>query len=94
MTYKAENEGLIVIDELNFDTISTKKAAEVLKDIAKDKKVLIAVANNDENVYKSFRNIKKTSVIVANYLNVYDVVNSDVLIVTKEALAVVEEVFN
>lgn len=94
LTYKAENEGLLVIDELNFDSISTKKAAEVLKDIAKDKKVLIVVAKNDENVYKSFRNIKKTSVTVANYLNVYDVVNSDILVVTKEALAVVEEVFN
>lgn len=94
LTYKFENEELIVLDELKFDEISTKNAAQVISTLAADKKVLLAVAEKDAVIYKSFRNLSNVNVVVANLLNVYDVVNSDVLILTKDAVKVVEEVFN
>lgn len=94
LTYKFDNEELIVLDELKFDEISTKNAAQVISTLAADKKVLLAVAEKDAVIYKSFRNLSNVNVVVANLLNVYDVVNSDVLILTKDAVKVVEEVFN
>lgn len=94
LTYKASNGELVVVDELKFDEISTKKAFEVVSAIAQDKKVLIAISENDEKTYKSFRNIPQVKLVVANLLNVYDVVNSEVLVLTKDAVEVVEEVFN
>ncbi len=94
LTYKLENEELIVLDELKFDEISTKNAAQIISTLAADKKVLLAVAEKDEVIYKSFRNLSNVNVVVANLLNVYDVVNSDVLILTKDAVKLVEEVFN
>ena len=94
LTYKFENEELIVLDELKFDEISTKNAAQIISTLAADKKVLLAVAEKDEVIYKSFRNLSNVNVVVANLLNVYDVVNSDVLILTKDAVKLVEEVFN
>lgn len=94
LTYKLENEELIVLDELKFDEISTKNAAQIISTLAADKKVLLAVAEKDEVIYKSFRNLSNVNVVVANLLNVYDVVNSDVLILTKDAVKLIEEVFN
>lgn len=95
LTYKFENEELIVLDELKFDEISTKNAAQIISTLAANKKkVLLAVAEKDEVIYKSFRNLSNVNVVVANLLNVYDVVNSDVLILTKDAVKLVEEVFN
>lgn len=94
LTNKAEESKLIILDEMNFDEISTKKANEALKAITDERKVLIALGEKDETVYKSFRNIPGVKVMVANHLNVYDIINAGALVMTKDALALIEEVFN
>ena len=94
LTNKAENSSLIILDEMKFDGISTKKANEALKAITDERKVLIALGEKDDTVYKSFRNIPGVKVMVANHLNVYDIINAGALVMTKDALALVEEVFN
>lgn len=94
LTNKAEESKLIILDEMNFDEISTKKANEALKAVTDERKVLIALGEKDETVYKSFRNIPGVKVMVANHLNVYDIINAGALVMTKDALALIEEVFN
>lgn len=94
LTNKAEESKLIILDEMNFDEISTKKANEALKAITDERKILIALGEKDETVYKSFRNIPGVKVMVANHLNVYDIINAGALVMTKDALALIEEVFN
>lgn len=94
LTNKAEESKLIILDEVKFDGISTKKANEALKAVTDERKVLIALGEKDDTVYKSFRNIPGVKVMVANHLNVYDIINAGALVMTKDALALVEEVFN
>lgn len=94
LTNKAEESKLIILDEVKFDGISTKKANEALKAVTDERKVLIALGEKDDTVYKSFRNIPGVKVMVANHLNVYDIINAGALVMTKDALALIEEVFN
>ena len=86
-----ENE-LIILDELKFDTPKTKEMVAVLGNI-NTKKPLIVLGNNDENVYKSARNIEGVGVSTYDTLNVYDVLKHYNLILTKEAVQKIEEVY-
>ena len=93
LTAKVEEDELLVVDKLEFDIPKTKDMVNVLAALdAKDKKVLIITANKDENLYKSARNIPGVKVLVAAAMNVYDILNNEKLIITKDALQKVEEV--
>jgi large subunit ribosomal protein L4 len=87
----AENE-MIVIDSLEFDTPKTKTMLEVLKAFDA-KKTLIVVAESNENIYKSARNIPGVQVSPVNNLNVYDILKYEKFIVTKDAVSKIEEVY-
>ncbi|MFZ5942530.1 MAG: 50S ribosomal protein L4 [Bacillota bacterium] len=82
---------LIIVDELKFDQPKTKEMVKVL-DALKAEKALVVTADLDENVLKSSRNIPGVSQLVAEGLNVYDILTHDKLILTKEAVSKVEEV--
>lgn len=86
-----ENE-LIILDELKFDAPKTKDMVSVLSNI-NTKKPLIVLGNNDENVYKSARNIEGVDVATFDTLNVYDMLKHYNLILTKEAVEKIEEVY-
>jgi large subunit ribosomal protein L4 len=87
----AENE-MIVIDSLEFDTPKTKAMLEVLSAFGA-KKTLIVVAESNENIYKSARNIPGVQVSPVNNLNVYDILKYEKFIVTKDAVSKIEEVY-
>lgn len=87
----AENE-IIVLEELNFEVPKTKEVVKMLNAF-NSKKALIVVADSNENVYKSVRNIEGTTVIPANNLNVYDILKYDNFIITKDAVSKIEEVY-
>ena len=87
----AENE-MIVVDSLEFDTPKTKAMLEVLNAF-EAKKTLIVVAESNENIYKSARNIPGVQVLPVNNLNVYDILKYEKFIVTKDAVSKIEEVY-
>lgn len=92
LTSKVQEGEMIVLDNLDFEGIKTKQVVDMLKVFAA-KKTLIITAESDENVYKSARNIEGVSVIPANNINVYDLLKFPKVIMTKEAISKIEEVY-
>ena len=93
LTDKAVNNNLIVVDELKFDEIKTKKFAEVMNNLKATRKALVVLADNDKNVVLSARNLAEANTTLTNTLNVYDIVNARTLVLTKDAVAKIEEVY-
>lgn len=86
-----ENE-IVVLESLELDMPKTKEMVKMLNTF-EAKKALIVVPESNENVYKSARNIQGATVIPVNNLNVYDILKHDKFIITKEAVAKIEEVY-
>ena len=82
----------IVLDELKFDEIKTKKMQAVL-DALNVSKALIVLNENDANVVKSARNITNVQTALTNTINVYDILKYNTVVVTKAAVATIEEVY-
>ncbi|WP_166332416.1 50S ribosomal protein L4 [Sphingobacterium chungjuense] len=94
LSYKAQENNVVVLDEVNFDTIKTKNYLALVNalNIADDKTLLVLPAYNN-NVYLSSRNLKKAKVIVASELNTYDVLNATKLVLTTDSVKTLEEAF-
>ena len=82
----------IVLDELKFDEIKTKKMQAVL-DALNVSKALIVLNENEANVVKSARNIANVQTALTNTINVYDILKYNTVVVTKAAVATIEEVY-
>ena len=92
LTSKVQDSKFIVLDELSFDEIKTKNFVEVLNNLKVDKKAIVVMPEIDEKVIMSARNIPTVQTTLVNTLNVYDVMNGGTVIVTKGAVAKIEEV--
>ena len=92
LTSKVQDSKFIVLDELSFDEIKTKNFVEVLNNLKADKKAIVVMPEIDEKVIMSARNIPTVQTTLVNTLNVYDVMNGGTVIVTKDAVAKIEEV--
>ncbi len=90
---KVENNNIVVIDELKMEQPKTKNIVKILENLNSKKKALIVMDEKDENVIKSARNIPGVQTTLANTLNVYDILNHDTFIITKDAVRKVEEVY-
>ena len=90
---KAASDEIIVIDKIALDEIKTAKIAAMLSAVGSEKKALIVLPEVDEKVIKSARNIKGVKTAQVNELNVYDILNADKLIIAKDALTKIEEVY-
>ena len=88
----ADNE-IIVVDEIKLDEIKTKKVAEMLSALNAPAKALIVTNEKCDNVVKSARNIAGVTTTFMGSLNVYDILKHDVMVVTKDAVAKIEEVY-
>ena len=84
---------LIVLDALTLDAYSTKTVAACLKAIGAEKKTLIVLANNDGFAVKSAANIEGVKTAQCNTINTYDIINADSLVIVKDAVAKIEEVY-
>ena len=84
---------LMVVDELKFDGAKTKAFAEVLKNLKAADKTLVLIADNDQNVVLSARNIPSVKTELTGEINTYDIMNAQTLILTKDAVAKIEEVY-
>lgn len=92
LTSKVQENQMIILDTLNFEAPKTKNIVEMLKALEANK-ALIITAESNEVVYKSARNIQGISVIPANNINVYDLLKYEKLIITKDAVSKIEEVY-
>lgn len=93
LSAKVAEKEIIVLDELKFDAPKTKEMIKVLANIKADKKALIITAEKDENVVKSAANIPGVKTALVGTMNVYEIVNHNSFIVTKEAVEKIEEVY-
>ena len=92
LTSKVQDNKLIVLDELKLDEIKTKDFKKVMDNL-KVEKAMVVIADQDEKVILSARNLPKVDTAVAENINVYDVLKGDTLVLTKDAVAKIEEVF-
>lgn len=92
LTSKVNDSKFIVLDELKLDEIKTKRFVEILNNL-KVQKALVVLNDNDRNVILSARNIPKVKTALTNTINVYDILKYDTVVVTKEAVATIEEVY-
>ena len=92
LTSRVQENKLIVLDELKFDAIKTKNMKAVL-DALNVKKALVVINENDQNVVLSARNIADVKTALTNTINVYDILKYNTVVVTKAAVATIEEVY-
>ena len=90
---KAIENNIIVIDGLKMDEYKTKEIVNMLSAINSKKKALIVLPEVDKKIINSARNIPSVKTTQVNNLNVYDILNCDSLIIIKEAVAKIEEVY-
>lgn len=94
LSYKAKENNIVVLDDVNFDTPKTKNYVSLVNNLnlANDKTLLV-LADSNKNVYLSSRNLKKSRVITAADLNTYEVLNATKLVLTAAAVKTLEEAF-
>lgn len=92
LTSRVQDNKLIVLDELKFDAIKTKDFKKVMDNLKVDK-AMVVIGGQDENVILSARNLPAVDTAVAENINVYDILKGDTLVLTKDAVAKIEEVF-
>ena len=90
---KAQDNDIIVIDSIALDDYKTKDIVKMLAAVGSEKKALIVLPEVDKKVIKSASNIPGVKTAQVNELNVYDMLNADKLIIAKDAVAKIEEVY-
>jgi large subunit ribosomal protein L4 len=93
LTDSVNENRLIVLDDLKLDDIKTKDFAKVLENLKISGKALFVLGDNDKNVVCSARNVPAVKTAQTSELNVYDVVNAKTLVITKDAVVKIEEVY-
>ena len=92
LTSRVNEEKFVVLDSLKFDEIKTKKMVGVL-DALKVNKALVVLDGDNDNVALSSRNIEGVRAVQVNAINVYDILKYDTVVITKDAVSKIEEVY-
>lgn len=90
---KVASNAFQIVDDFGMDSIRTKDAINVLNALGSVKKTLIVLPENNDVIYKSARNIPGVKVTPVNAINVYDIVNSDKVVILEDAVKKIEEVY-
>ena len=93
LTDKVQSGKLVVLDELKMDEFKTKKMQAVLTNLKVSDKALVVIAEKDEKVVKSAANLPFVQTALPNTINVYDVLKAGTLVLTKDAVNKIEEVY-
>lgn len=93
LSAKVADEELIVLDSLKLDAIKTKEMVKVVNALETGKKVLFVLPEKDEIIYRSARNIAGVKTTLASTLNVYDILNCDTIVLVKDSVSKIEEVY-
>ena len=92
LTSRVQENRLVVVDELKFDAPKTKDMVKVLGSLNADN-ALVVLNENDKNVVLSGRNIDGVKMALTNTINVFDILNHKTLVLTKDAVKTIEEVY-
>ena len=91
LTYKAQENAIIVVEDFNFEAPKTKEFLSVVKNLnVEGKKLLLVMPESNKNVYLSARNLQKAECIIASNVNTYKVLNADVMVVTENSLKAID----
>ncbi|MEJ7694290.1 50S ribosomal protein L4 [Daejeonella sp.] len=94
LTYKAQDNSIVVLEDFSFDSVKTKNYVKLVADLnLTNAKSLLVLPAANSNVYLSSRNIKKAKVVTAAELNTYDVLNAGTLLLTTETVKTLTEAF-
>ena len=95
LSYKAQENAIIVVEDFGFDAPKTKDFINITKNLkVEGKKILLVLSEANNNVYLSARNLQKAEVMTAATVNTYKVLNADVLVVTEKSLDVIDGILN
>ena len=95
LTYKAQENAIIVVEDFNMEAPKTKDFVNIAKNLKVDgKKSLFVLPESNKNVYLSARNLQRTLVTLAANVNTYNVLNADVLVVTENSLKTIDDILN
>lgn len=90
---KVAEGNLIVLEDLKLDEIKTKRMAEIMSNLKVEKKALVVIGEKDETIARSAHNLPKVKTALPSTINVYDVLNANTLVLTRDAVAKIEEVY-
>ena len=93
LSLKAKEKALTIIDSLELTSLKTKDIKDLMKKLELSGKILFISMSDAENLFMATRNLGNITVIMANELNVYDLINNDHVVIEESALNVIEEVF-
>jgi large subunit ribosomal protein L4 len=94
LTYKAQDNNIVVLEDFTFDSVKTKSFVKLVADLKlTEAKTLLVLPAANNNVYLSSRNLKKAKVVTAAELNTYDVLNAGTLLLTTATVKTLEEAF-
>ena len=95
LSYKAQENAIVVVEDFNFEAPKTKEFVNLAKNLkVEGKKTLVLLSEVNKNVYLSARNIQRADVMLATALNSYKVLNADVLVLTESSLKAIDGVLN
>ena len=95
LSYKAQENAIVVLEDFNFETPKTKEFVNMAKNLKVDgKKFLLVMPEANKNVYLSARNLQKAEVIEAANVNTYKVLDADVLVITEKSLETINGILN
>ncbi|MGC3978790.1 MAG: 50S ribosomal protein L4 [Paludibacteraceae bacterium] len=94
LSYKAKDNAIIVLNDINFETPKTKEFVAITKNLqVADKKTLFILSSGNKNVYLSARNLTASKVVTVSELSTYSILNAKNLVFTEEAVAALEQIF-
>jgi large subunit ribosomal protein L4 len=94
-SYKAKNDGLMVLEDLQFNAAKTKDFKSLLTALnLENQKVLLILGEQNDNVYLSSRNLDRVKVVTADSVNTYDVLNAKKVILSQSSIDVIEKILN
>jgi len=95
LTYKAKDNGIIILEDFNFEAPKTKEFIAIQKNLnLNDKKSLFVLAEGNKNIYLSSRNLQGVKVVIASDLTTYDILNASSVVILEGSLEKIEGVFN
>lgn len=93
LSYKAQENNIMILEDFKMDEIKTKKFTAILKSLnLSDKKTLLVMPDTDNNLVLSTRNLKKTKVTRAEMINTYDILNANHLLIAESSVPIIENI--
>jgi len=95
LTYKAKDNGILILEDFTFEAVKTKNYVELLTALnIKDKKTVLVLPESDNNIYLSSRNLQNSKVVKASNLNTYEILNAANVLILESSLEEINKVFS